>query len=97
MVRNLFLGSQTSLTVDRRAISLNLFSAAILLVVEARFHQSDAQPQYLADIGICLRFLHGVKDQSVMAARAVEILEAQILEAQTLSTNNDEWLSLLVL
>ncbi|KAE9972500.1 hypothetical protein EG327_009483 [Venturia inaequalis] len=54
-----------------------LFSAGIILAVEARFHASDEQGRYSKEIERCVQFLHGVKNQSVIAARAVAILESQ--------------------
>lgn len=46
-------------------------------MVEARFHPEEARVEYLDDIRFCINFLNGVKDQSIVAARAAEILEAQ--------------------
>ncbi|TVY52882.1 putative transcription factor lepB, partial [Lachnellula cervina] len=59
------------------ATSLHLFSAAIILGVEARFHADESKQQYVQDIQFCVKFLNGVKDQSIIATHAVQILEQQ--------------------
>lgn len=64
---------------NSRATSVSLFSAAVILAVELKFHRSDANADYLEEVQFCINFLNGVKDQSIVAARAVELLEAQML------------------
>ncbi|KAH7378037.1 hypothetical protein BKA64DRAFT_248112 [Cadophora sp. MPI-SDFR-AT-0126] len=59
-------------------ISSHLFSAAIVLLVEVRFHPSDAHDHYMSDIKSCVDFLDEIKDQSTVASRAAEILRQQI-------------------
>lgn len=63
-------------------ISFHLFSAAIVLVVEVRFHPADALDDYMSDIRSCVDFLNEMKDQSAVAFRAVEILEMQICDLE---------------
>lgn len=60
-----------------RATSLHIFSAAVVLAVEARFHAEGSKVEYLDNFNFCLNFLDGVKDQSIIAARAVNILRTQ--------------------
>ncbi|KAL1306882.1 hypothetical protein AAFC00_005529 [Neodothiora populina] len=56
------------------AIASNLFSAAITLVVEARFADPRASAGYVDDVRRCVDFLSVTKDRNVVAARAVEVL-----------------------
>ncbi|KAK0101096.1 hypothetical protein ONS95_012920 [Cadophora gregata] len=58
--------------------SFHLFSAAIVLLVEVRFHPGDAHDHYMSDIKSCVAFLDEIKDQSTVASRAAEILREQI-------------------
>ncbi|KAL5319387.1 hypothetical protein ACEPPN_012438 [Leptodophora sp. 'Broadleaf-Isolate-01'] len=64
-------------------ISFHLFSAAIVLVVEVRFHPGDKRDDYMSDIRSCVDFLNEIKDQSTVASRAVEILGMQIRDLET--------------
>ncbi|TVY29269.1 putative transcription factor lepB [Lachnellula hyalina] len=64
------------------ATSLHLFSAAIILGVEARFHADESKQQYVRDMRFCVGFLNGVKDQSIIATHAVQILEEQFPDEQ---------------
>lgn len=57
---------------------MQLFSAAIILAVEARFHLEDTQDEYLNDVNFCIDFLDEIKEQSSLAWRAVDILKMQI-------------------
>ncbi|KAF8864876.1 hypothetical protein BDZ45DRAFT_684851 [Acephala macrosclerotiorum] len=61
------------------ATSLYLFSAAIILVVEARFHPNEEEGNYVEDIQFCVDLLRKISDQSIFATRAVEILKTQLL------------------
>ena len=63
--------------MEHRATSVQLFSAAIILAVEARFHANESEEDYRHDIRFCIVFLNGVKDQSIIAERAVELLQAE--------------------
>jgi hypothetical protein len=49
----------------------------VILAVETRFHPDDSKMEYLEDIKLCIAFLDGVKDQSIIAAHAVEILQRE--------------------
>ena len=60
-----------------RATAVRIFSAAIILAVEARFH--EAHDEYLEDIAFCVEFLNNVKDSSIIATRAIEILRIQTI------------------
>ncbi|TVY35416.1 hypothetical protein LOCC1_G007830 [Lachnellula occidentalis] len=81
LVRILWLGIDLGLPAANknqyRATSLHLFSAAIILGVEARFHADESKQQYVQDMQFCVTFLNGVKDQSIIAPHAVQILEEQ--------------------
>ncbi|EXJ94889.1 hypothetical protein A1O1_00007 [Capronia coronata CBS 617.96] len=66
------------------ATTANLFSAAITLAVEAQFCDEHTAAAYFEDVERCIAFFADIKDQSVVAARAIATLQ------QYLSKPTDE-------